>query len=157
MRGFIGAGFQIEANLEDVLCGRSFAIVVKTTLVETSILSIVTSPKRIESMRQARIVTEHRVKAIVDFFGIERSRLVVMGSKGCRVRVVHGFMDGVLEMTTAIGRSSEDDCFCCLLLDAQKRLLNRGYSRDVNESHWNKWMVIAKSPVDVACEWPAHA
>ena len=47
MRDFIGAGFQIEANLEDVLCGRSFAIVVKTALIETSILGIVTSHKRI--------------------------------------------------------------------------------------------------------------
>jgi hypothetical protein len=74
----ISTVLKIEADVKSVLGGSSFTIVVKTALVETSVLSVVAGTERIEAMCQACIVTEQTVKAIVDFFGFERSWLVLL-------------------------------------------------------------------------------
>lgn len=74
----ISTVLKIEADVKSVLGGSSFTIVVKTALIETSVLSVVAGTERIETVCQAGIVTEQTVKSIVDFFGFERSWLVLL-------------------------------------------------------------------------------
>lgn len=58
MRNFVIAVVALEANLERGLCGGSLAVVVKTALVETGVLGIVTCAEGIEPVCQTSVVTE---------------------------------------------------------------------------------------------------